>query len=144
MQSSQTVKSERKRNHVQPNKEINRKKDNRKIWFFCDGGCGWQYPTFDAKCPICGRKYVRQATYEAIVKRFVTIYEENRQVIDKHLKLQIDIQNDFKIPVQLGKFGFYFVPLKHFVQLANLERTDHSQYAIFIEYLIQHCKQAKL
>lgn len=127
-----------------PERSIDRKKDNRKIWFFCEGGCGWQYPTADGRCPICNRRYIRQSTYEAVVKRFLLIYEENKKVIDKHLKMQVDIQNDFVIPVELGKVGYYFIPLKHFIQLANIERTDRSQYATFIEYLKEHCKKVNL
>jgi len=144
MQSLKTIKPERKNNHKVPEKVIDRTKDNRKIWFFCEGGCGWQYPTFEGRCPICHRRYIRQSTYQAVVDRFVAIYEENKDAIDKHLSLQVDVQNDFKIPVRLGMDGFYFVPLRYFIELADIERTDHSHYADFIEYLKQHCTKAKI
>lgn len=109
--------------------------------FFCITGCGWQIMTSDGKCPICHTRVVRQPTYENVVDYFLGVIDANKEFFDHYSCTEFEMS--FKVPVQMGHL-FYFVPLKHFITLSNMERTDRSQYEVFFEYVKNNCLSKKL
>ena len=136
-QPKSTDKEGSKQKNKKPNDEINKHED-----VFCTNGCLWQHPTYDGRCPACGKKIVRKSTYETASEKFRVIYEKNKHALNQH------IFNDFEtrflvIPVPIGHL-YYFVPVRYFIEWKNIECTDRSQYDNFFEYIRTHCESAKM
>lgn len=109
---------------------------------FCRTGCGWVMLGADHQCLACGTKVTNLPTNENMIRRFETILQVNKPVIDQWVP--DDYENlTLKLPVSMGK-KTYFVPLRYFQEFENIQMSDDKDYESFFDNIKKKCHCAAI
>lgn len=111
-------------------------RDKRGDTFLCVNRCGFQRPTEDGKCPICGIIVVRQPTYSISAERFRIIIDENKKLFNEQFDDRLQLINvkelGINIPIPIGD-RLVFIPFEILIEFYNLDVSDRSQFGMFFE-----------
>lgn len=140
MQTSKTNNIKKIEIPIEKRKQIEKNKDGQS--FFCPNRHGWQRLTGIGNKLTCGCDAIRRPTYYSVVKRMKLIIEQNREFLDAKVWFE-DEKHTCKIPLKIGSLD-YFVPLRYFIEIDNIEVSDHNQYEMFFEHLKKVCIGIKL
>lgn len=110
----------------------------------CPTGCGNVQITIYGTCPACNAIMIREHTWDSVIRRFETIYQENMLALSRYIPDDYDYHS-FKFPIMIGH-KFYSVPLRYIQEFESLKQVDQEfkNPTQFFSHITEHCRILKL